>query len=192
MRSVLKSLANGVGTIAAWPLVVAWRAYQRLTGKETLFVTLSQLLSLAPGKAGAYLRRGFYRGALEGCGDDVLVGFLSVFVHPQVTIGRGVIISSGCTIGMVDIGDGVLIGNKVEVLSGRRQHGRNPDGSLSDAERPAFERMRIGEETWIGNCAVVMAHVGAGATVGAGSVVVKPVASGSTVVGNPAREIRKA
>ncbi|MFN8545794.1 MAG: hypothetical protein U0807_16550 [Candidatus Binatia bacterium] len=47
-----------------------------------------------------------------------------------------------------------------------------------------------GEGTWIGEGAIVLADVGRYAVVGAGAVVVRPVADGVTVVGNPARPVR--
>lgn len=49
---------------------------------------------------------------------------------------------------------------------------------------------RIGRDAWLGNGSIVMADVGNHAVVGAGAVVVKPVAAWSIVAGNPAREIR--
>ena len=48
----------------------------------------------------------------------------------------------------------------------------------------------IGARCWVGAAAIVMANVGDGSTIGAGSVVVKEIPAGSTAVGNPARVIR--
>jgi virginiamycin A acetyltransferase len=54
-----------------------------------------------------------------------------------------------------------------------------------------FEKVVIGEDTWIGNGALVMANVGKKCIIGAGSVVTKDVDDFSVVAGNPARIIRK-
>jgi acetyltransferase-like isoleucine patch superfamily enzyme len=51
------------------------------------------------------------------------------------------------------------------------------------------KRVHIGRNSWLGANAVVMADVGDDAIVGAGAVVVQPVSSGTTVVGNPAKQM---
>jgi maltose O-acetyltransferase len=50
----------------------------------------------------------------------------------------------------------------------------------------------IGPDCWIGSSAIVMANVGSGTTIGAGSVVVKDIPAGVVAAGNPARIIRAA
>lgn len=127
---------------------------------------------------------------LEGCSDDVQIGFGTTISHPQVRIGIGVYIGNRCTIGKAVIEDHVTIGCNVDILSGRRQH------CFADPNRPIqtqggeFKQIVVGANTWIGNSSVVMAEIGAHCVVGAGTVVVKPVPDASVVVGNPARLVR--
>jgi len=66
---------------------------------------------------------------------------------------------------------------------------RNADGTLSDC---TTDRTSIGPDCWIGDGAIVMADLGESVTVGAGSVVTRPVPAGSVVVGNPARPVKSA
>jgi acetyltransferase-like isoleucine patch superfamily enzyme len=106
-----------------------------------------------------------------------------------VRIARGVYIGSFCTLGTVSIGEGVMIGSNVDILSSRHQH-RREGGRLLGGEHGSFVGVTIGANTWIGNSAVLMANVGRDCTVGAATVVVRDVADGLTVVGNPAREVR--
>jgi acetyltransferase-like isoleucine patch superfamily enzyme len=189
---MVKALLSFLSVILVSPLILSWRVYHAWTGREALFVTYSQLLSLIPGKIGVYLRRAYYSMALNGCARDVNVGFGTTFSHPTVKIGQRVYIGSGCTIGMVDIAPGVMIGSNVDILSGRRQHFRDSEKRLRDSSEGMFERIAIGENSWIGNSAVIMARVGSNCAVGAGTVVVNPVPDGQTVVGNPARAIHRA
>lgn len=186
---MIKPLISFFSAVMIAPLFISWRVYRRWTGGETLFVTYSQLLSLIPGKIGVYLRRAFYSKALDHCADDVYVGFGTVFSHATMKIGEGVYIGGRCTIGMVDIGRKTMIGSNVDILSGRRQHARDGMHRLSDSQEGTFDQILIGENSWIGNSAVVMAPIGKNCTVGAGSVVVKKVGEGQTVVGNPAKPI---
>jgi virginiamycin A acetyltransferase len=83
------------------------------------------------------------------------------------------------------------IASHVQILSGRRQHGRDVSGKVTGAEEGEFELIAIGAVCWIGASAVVMASVGAGTTVGAGAVVVKPIEAGVVAVGNPARVLER-
>ncbi|MGQ0665543.1 MAG: acyltransferase [Nitrospiraceae bacterium] len=184
-----KSIVALGAKAVVFPLVLLWKIYFVCTGREALFTTFSQMLSLVPGKTGVYLRKGFYCLVFEKCFDDVHIGFETIFSHADVQIEKGVYIGSRCTIGMAEIGEGVLIGSNVDILSGRHQHARDHKGHLADPGKRAFQRIIIGAHSWIGNSAVVMANIGRTCTVGAGSVVVTDVDDGQTVAGNPARTI---
>jgi virginiamycin A acetyltransferase len=153
-----------------------------------MFAGCSQFLSLFPGRTGSYLRRAFYRRTLLACADDAHIEFGTVLAHQEVSIGPGVYIGTFCSLGKVAIGENVMIGSNVDILSSRHQH-RRVNGRLLGSESGTFSMVEIGAETWIGNSAVIMASIGRGCVVGAGSVVVKSVRDGATVVGNPAREI---
>jgi acetyltransferase-like isoleucine patch superfamily enzyme len=78
----------------------------------------------------------------------------------------------------------------VQILSGRRQHGRGQDGRLEGAENGVFEVIPIGSDCWIGAGAIIMAEIGEGTTIGAGSVVTRPIPAHSVAVGNPAKVIK--
>lgn len=150
------------------------------------FASCSQLLGLFPGVGGVYLRRGFLLMTLDKFALNCSVGFGSWFSHPQVSLGRGVCIGANWTIGMCEIGKHTLVGSNVDILSGRHQH------AFADANLPleqqggAFTKLRIGANVWIGNSAVVMADIGDGSVVGAGSVVVKAIPARCVAAGNPA------
>lgn len=187
-----RSLAQRLGLVAAGvvvsPLLAVWRLAALRGRGPILFASCSQLLSLWPGRTGSYLRRAFYRRTLIACADDAHIEFGTVLAHQDVSIGRGVYIGTFCSLGKVTIGDNVMIGSNVDILSSRHQH-RLVNGRLLGSESGSFSMVEIGANTWIGNSAVIMASVGEGCIVGAGSVVVKPVRHGATVVGNPGREI---
>ena len=185
---MLKRIAWGVAVAVAF-IPAALSAFGRW---EPAYSFFAQLLALAPGMPGDYLRIGFYRLTLAECSLSSRVSFGSFFAHPQAKLGPGVYIGSYCIIGMAGIGARCQIASGVQILSGRHQHLRSDDGELGGAEHGVFTSVSIGPECWIGAAAIVMADAGEGATIGAGSVVTRPVPAHSVVAGNPARVIRQA
>jgi maltose O-acetyltransferase len=89
----------------------------------------------------------------------------------------------------VRIGDGSMLGPSVHIYCADHHH--DPALRASGLERglPVI----IGSNVWIGGGAIILPGVTIGddAIVGAGSVVTKAVAAGTTVAGNPARVIKQ-
>ena len=104
-------------------------------------------------------------------------------------LGDHVYIGPHTVLGDVRIGDDVMIGSLVSIPSGPHVHGTARLDIPFRLQEGAPRRIDIGEDTWIGTAAVVLADVGAHCVVGAGSVVTKPVPDYAIVVGNPARQI---
>ena len=109
--------------------------------------------------------------ALIALGDNVLINSgVSIYAASAVTIGSHTRIAS-----LVGISDT----NSHEVVPG---------------EGIRISPVTIGVDVWIGRGAIILpgCRIGDGAVIGAGAVVTKDVRPYSVVVGNPAREIRKA
>jgi len=159
-------------------------------GDERAFIGASERIARAPGHLGVYTRQAFYRATLEHVGNDVYFGFMSLFSKRSARLGDRVYIGRMCTLGLVDIGNDVMLADGVQILSGRHQHGTQADdtATLRDNEQ-TFTRVTIGRGAWLGAGAIVMADVGEGAVVGAGAVVVKPVAANARVGGVPAKSL---
>lgn len=189
IKELLSIAAGALARATVFPLFVSCSIRGRLVG-DMAFVSSSQLLSLVPGFFGDCMRREFHRLTLPAFGKKVQIVFGTFFSSRTATVGDNVYIGSHCVIGDADIESDVLLGSNVHVLSGRAQHG------IADPVRPIrlqprrFDRVRIGEDTWIGNQSVVMANVGRKCVVGAGSVVVADVPDYAIVAGNPAKVLR--
>lgn len=120
---------------------------------------------------------------LYGCtiGPDSFVGPF-VEIQDGVEVGARVRIQSHaflCT--GVHVGDDVFIGHGVVFVNDR--YPPQPD-------RARWERCEVGDGVAIGsNATILPVRIGAGALVGAGSVVTRDVPKGAIVAGNPARVI---
>lgn len=190
MRHKLKRAIKNLFLLLALPLYGLYLLFSLLGNPDGTFQTFSQLLSLIPGKFGIYLRAAFYRLACSDTSDDILVGFLTVFSHRDTSIHKGVYIGPQCNIGKCTIGKNTLLGSGVHILSGNQQH------SFSDPKKPIqhqggkYAKVKIGEDCWIGNTAVVMAGVSDKSIVAAGSVLTRPIDElGAIWGGNPATKI---
>jgi acetyltransferase-like isoleucine patch superfamily enzyme len=130
---------------------------------------------------------------LYGCeiGDGTKIGTF-VEIQKNARVGRGCKISSHSFIcEAVTIEDEVFIGHGVTFINDKVPRATTAEGQLqTDADwTPVPTLVKRGAS--IGSGATIMCGVTIGerAVVGAGAVVTKDVAAGSTVVGNPAREL---
>lgn len=160
-------------------------------GSQHCFVFWTHVFALLPGIGGLFLRRAFYRWTLERCAESVTIGFGALFSRRNAILEPGAYIGAYALVGAAWIGENALIGSRVSLLSGTRQHEWLPSGRWSATDEKKLQRIEIGANTWVGEGAIVMANVGAGAMVAAGSVVSSDVPSGVVVAGNPARFVRR-
>ncbi len=185
-KEALKYAARAIALLLALP----WAVFAAFGHFKGGFKFSAQALSLLPSLPGSYVRVAYYSMTLQSCSLGSHISMGSFFSDPHASVGRRVYIGPLCVIGRAHIGDRTQIAAGVQILSGRRQHGRTQDGRLEGSEKGVFQPISIGPDCWIGAGAIVMAEVGKGVTVGAGSVVTRPIPSDSTAVGNPARVIK--
>jgi acetyltransferase-like isoleucine patch superfamily enzyme len=190
VKAVARDTLVYAGAVLLAPLWLPALVERLLRLGDGWFAGCAELLSLAPGKPGIFLRRSFYRMTLDRCATDVHIGFGSLLTHPEAEIQCGVYVGPRCTIGKVAVEEHATIGGNVDILSGRRQHRFDRTDRPIQEQGGRFTRIGIGRNSWIGNSAVVMADVGANCVIGAGSVVVKPIPPASLAVGNPSTVIR--
>jgi UDP-2-acetamido-3-amino-2,3-dideoxy-glucuronate N-acetyltransferase len=143
-------------------------------------------------------------------GDDVVVyQFANLYgcrigsgsrIGPFVEIQSGAIVGSRCKIQShaficdgVELGDEVFVGHGVLFTNDKHPRATNPDGALRAADDWELVATLVGRGATLGSGAVIVGgiHIGERAVVGAGAVVTRDVAAGETVVGNPARALRR-
>jgi acetyltransferase-like isoleucine patch superfamily enzyme len=190
MKTLIKQLAQWLAALIMLPFTLLFFVLACFAGKDEAICTMSQLLSLMPGKIGSYLRAGFYRFALKQCHPNAVIGFGTIFSQADIEIGEGAYIGPQCNIGLCRIGKNTLIGSGVHIMSGRGQHNfDDPMVAIKD-QGGHFEKVSIGENCWLGNGALVMADIGNRCVVAAGSVVTFSYSGNSLIAGNPAKLVK--
>lgn len=188
IRRLVKAVVLAFFLLAAVP-AAALAGFGRW---KPLYSTFAHAFALAPGILGDYLRIAFYKLTLTGCSLSSRIQFGSFFAHPEATLGAHVYIGSYCILGRTAIGERTQIASHVQILSGRHQHARDQSGRIRGSEEGVFAPVLVGADCWIGASAIVMADVGNGSTIGAGSVVSRPIPPGSVALGSPAKVIKTA
>lgn len=187
IRRLVKAAVFAVALLLVLPPIVLVVLEKRLSHSESVFLFFAQALAVVPGFLGQWLRTAYYFGTLDQCSWEVRFGFGTVFAHRGASIGRRVSTGAYCVIGHARIGEDVMIGSRVSIPSGKRQH-------LDEAGRLAqvthFEHVHIGAHCWVGEGAILLADIGEGCIVSAGAVVGKTMPAGKMIGGNPARVVR--
>jgi virginiamycin A acetyltransferase len=190
LREFLKSAARGAASVVVAPIVASFAIRSRLLGPDRALQSTSEWMALLPGLPGQYARRAFLAHALAGFHPTAVVECGTVFCRAAARVDANVYVGAGCRLGAVHLERDVLIASGVHVPSGASSH-EFADMSRPIREQPRAEQMvRIGAGAWIGECALVMADVGAEAVVGAGAVVTRPLPGWTVSAGVPARVLR--
>ncbi len=177
-----------VGTML--PAIVVYRLQAIVMGRSKVFPGWSQMLSLIPGLTGVHLRNAFFRRTMNQCSAESHIGFGTIFSGADVSVGSGVYIGQYCSIGEVTIESDVLIASHVSIMNGCHQHGTNRVDVPIREQAGHHQAVTIGEDTWLGERAIVAASVGKHCIIGAGSLVLHPVPDYCIAVGVPARILR--
>lgn len=125
---------------------------------------------------------------LHGRGERLLAMFiqarcnerLGIDINPASRIGSGIMLDHGT--GIV-IGETAVVGDDVSILQGVTLGGTGKEGG------DRHPKVRSGVMIGAGAKILGNIEIGEGAKVGAGSIVLHPVAPHTTVVGNPARQV---
>lgn len=141
----------------------------------------------------------FYNQNLTEVQDNVVIGRGSrvgsmTLIHADASIGSGTTIGSHCNICACSIGNNVSIQTGCHITRGVVIEDDVFVGpgvvTLNDklkGKPMTFPHIEKGAKIGGGSCILPGVRIGAGATVGAGSVVTRDVPAGAVVMGNPAR-----
>ena len=190
MYEAAKAVARAIALVMATPALVSFVIRRRLFGADRSIEGSTQAFALLPGLVGEYIRRAFLSRTLAYCDPTATVRFGTVFSQTGCRLDANVYVGPGCHLGLVHLERDVLLAAGVHVPSGGSTHG------FDDPDRPIREQpgslriVRIGEGTWVGSAAIVLADVGKHCVIGAGAVVTKPLPDYVIAAGVPARIIR--
>ena len=155
------------------------------------FATLAEALSLIPDPVGMKVRYRFYRKFLKSLGTNVEFQFGCVLSYKEIEIGDNVGIGPRSRIGLARIGNNVMIGHNVVILSGPLHFGffRTDKPMFFQRDFTGRRRIEISDDVFIGSGAIIMADVPKGCVVSAGAVVKGRFREYDLIEGNPARAV---
>ena len=191
MRDALKAMAQGLATVVISPALLSFWIRRAFIGPDRALEGSSQALALIPGLIGVYLRGAFLAAVLAHFDRSAAVHFGTVFSQTGARIGANVYVGPRCHLGLVDLERDVLLAAGVHVPSGANTHG------MDDLDVPIREQtghrstVKIGEGTWVGSGAVVLADVGRHSAIAAGAVVTRPIEDYVVAGGVPAKILRR-
>lgn len=190
-REMAKATARGVAYLIVAPLVASFVLRRSLLGADRALLASTQWLALLPGLPGQYLRRAFLAFAIAECHHSATVEWGTTFSRARARLGANVYIGPNCDLGLVHVEQDALIGAAVHIPSGGMTHGFDDPTIPIREQRGREQIVRIGSGAWIGSCAVILASVGDGTVIGAGSVVTRPMPAEVVAAGAPARVVRE-
>jgi virginiamycin A acetyltransferase len=192
MRHLIKLMINKLSQLIVLPFVMTcWLESLLSKQVEVIFVFWTNIFAFLPGLPGVFLRRGFYSLTLQRCSLDSHIGFGTLFSHRNSIIEDNVYIGNYCSIGSAHIGENSLIGSRSSLLSGSSQHIHNDEtGTWGAFTTNNIKQIRIGKNVWLGEAAIVMANIGDGCQIAAGTVISSDTKDYVMLAGNPARFIK--
>lgn len=188
MKDAIKFSLNLISQFLVLPFAIICKLEEVLLPghAETVFNSCTHVMAVLPGLPGSFLRRAFYTLTLESCSPHCHIGFGTIFSHRGAKVGRHVYIGNYALIGTADIGENSLIGSRASILNGEALHERDESGKWTPFSADRLSEVSIAKNVWVGEGAMIMADVGEGSMIGAGSVVtsrIKPhVLVGKSVV----------
>ena len=191
LRSSVKRAIDWCCTIAVSPAGLTCAIERRSSKGEAVFTFWAQTFALVPGLPGVFLRRAFYRSALDGCGRSFFIGFGALISHRHARIDDDVYIGPYAVVGSCHLERGCLIGTRCSIISGGELHTLDENLRWTASDLSRLKRIRVGEYAWLGEGTLVMADIGRAAMIAAGAVVASAVPPETVVAGNPARFVRR-
>jgi len=186
----MKKIFRFFAVLGIFPLIILMKLCSRVLPKQRVFADFTQFLALVPGIGGEYLRLAFLQWVLPRCGRNSCIGFGTIFSHPTAEIGENVYVGPYCILGDVTLGDDVLLASGVSVANGTNQHFFDRTDVPIREQGGEFPRITIGEDSWLGERAVVLADVGAHCVIGAGALVLESIPDYAIAVGVPAKVVK--
>lgn len=154
------------------------------------YTDLALFISKIPFLVGENIRNIFYKLTLISVGNNVRFKYGCFFQSRDASIGNNVVIGYYSSFGKVSIGNDVLFGAYINILSGTAQHFFNDPTVKIMNNSGILTKINIGDDVWVGSNSIIMKNIGSRCVVGAGSLVTKAVYSNTVVGGHPAKVLK--
>ena len=189
VKRIIVLICRTVAFMIALIPICCVKIEEKLSTREEVFQFWGEFFAVFPGLPGSFIRSIFYKFTIKHCSSSARIYHSVSIAHRETSIGRNVIITSFTTVGRCYISDGAGIGSGCHIISGKMEHTLNSEG-IDFSIPMKGSHVKIGKKVFIGDGCIIMADVGDGAVIGAGSVVVRDIPPYSIAVGNPASVVK--
>src|SRR5207342_692839 len=108
------------------------------------------------------------------CDPSATIQFGTIFSQAGARLDANVYVGPNCHLGLVHLERDVMLAAGVHVPSGPDTHGISRTDVSIREQAGVRTLVRVGEGSWVGSGAIILADVGRHCVVGAGSVVTHP------------------
>lgn len=178
-------------SITALPIGVIFSLLGIIFSIFDRYSEVSMLISRVPFYIGEISRLVFYKLTLKKVGNKVQFKYGSCVLYRNTEIGENVLIGYNTLIGESEIGNDVLIGSCVNITSGLHQHMFDNPKELIRKQKGKRKKIKIGNDIWIGNNAVIAADINDRSVIGLGGLVIKDIDKSGVYVGVPTRLVKE-
>ena len=182
MIDLLKNLLKAISLLIAIPFALIAKIFDSFG----CYSDMSLFLAGFPFWLGKQVRYWFYKFTLKSLGENVTFMPGSFCQYTNTSIGSNVVIGIFSALGECVVGDYVMIGGFVNIISGTKQHvpvkSNIPMMMLSGGSRSIIN---IGSNVWIGSNAVIAASICDDTCIGAGALIIKEALVSGIYVSRP-------
>lgn len=191
MKKIIMVILLVIEAIIALPIITISLILGYIFSYIGHYSEVSMLLSGIPLHIGEISRYVYYKITLKHVGKFVRFKHGSAILYNNVELGNNVLIGYNTLVGECSIGDDVIIGSNVNITSGTKQHRFENKDIPIRLQRGVRIKLKLGNNIWIGNNAVIASDITDNCVVGLNSSVVKSLEKSGVYVGTPAILIKE-
>ena len=191
MKKIVKLIIIFIEAIVAIPISLIFVLLGILADYIDRYSSISMIVSKIPLYVGEIIRIIYYKLTLKKAGIKVIYQQGSCILYRDTEIGENIRIGYNTIIGLCKIGNDVLLGSNINILSGKNQHCFQDKCKLIREQKGVKKKINIGNNLWIGSNTTIASNICDNVIIGLNSNVICDIDKEGIYAGNPAKFIKE-